>query len=131
MNQEKSVFEKIIDGEIPAVKVYEDDRFLAFLDIAPVYFGHTLLIPKEKYTWMQEAPDELISSIFIKTKELMKAIKSGIPCDYVQVGIVGNEVPHFHIHLIPRHHGVKDSGRKSYDSKEQMVEYAEKIKAYL
>lgn len=131
MDQEKNVFEKIIASEIPAVKIYEDDKFLAFLDIAPVYFGHTLLIPKEKYTWMQEAPDELISSIFIKTKELMKAIKLGLSCDYIQISVVGDEVPHFHIHLIPRHHGLKDFGRKSYESKEQMVEYAQKIKSFL
>ncbi len=127
----KTVFERIIGGEIPTTKVYEDEKFLAFIDIAPVYYGHTLLIPKERFVWMQDAPDTLIGDIFVKAKELMIAMKSGIPCDYVQVGVVGDEVPHFHIHLIPRHHNAKDSGRKSYESPEQMAEYAQKIKAFL
>lgn len=129
--EEKNIFQKIIDGEIPATKVYEDDKFLAFLDIMPVFYGHTLLIPKDHYEWMQDAPDELISKIFIKTKELMKAIKKGLGCDFVQIGIVGDEVPHFHIHLIPRHHGVKDAGRKKYENTEQMKEFAKKIKEAL
>lgn len=125
--EEKTIFEKIIDGEIPCTKIYEDDKFLAFLDIAPVYHGHTLLIPKKKYVWMQDAPDELIAEIFIKTKELMLAIKKGLGCDYVQIGIVGDEVPHFHIHLIPRYRDRKSEGRTTYDSPEQMAEFAEKI----
>ncbi|NCS99693.1 HIT family protein [Candidatus Parcubacteria bacterium] len=131
MEQEKTIFEKIIDGEIPCTKVYEDEKLLAFLDINPVYYGHTLIIPKEKYVWMQDAPDNLISDIFIKTKELMKSIKKGLSCDYVQVSVVGDEVPHFHIHLIPRYHGRKNTGRINYKSSEQMNEYAEKIKSFL
>ncbi len=127
----KTIFEKIIDGEIPATKVYEDERFLAFLDIAPVYHGHTLLIPKEPIVWMHEASDELVADIFVTAKKIMLAIKSGLSCDFVQVGVVGDEVPHFHIHLIPRMHGSHAEGRKSYTSPEEMSEYAEKIKANL
>lgn len=129
----KTVFEKIIDGEIPTTKVYEDDKFLAFLDIAPKVYGHTLLIPKEKYTWMQEAPDDLIGEMFIRTKKIMQAIKDGLGCDYVEVRVVGEEVPYFHIHLIP--HNINEAiyglERKSYESPEQMSEYAEKIKSHL
>lgn len=131
----KTIFEKIIDGEIPAIKVYEDDKCLAFLDIHPVTKGHTLLIPKTHYTWIHEAPDELVGEIFIKAKTLINAMRSGIPCDYVQIGVVGNEVPHFHIHLIPRYNEseVHISTRPEvlYDSESEMSEYAKKIKANL
>lgn len=127
----KTIFEKIIDGEVPATKIYEDERFLAFLDIAPVYHGHTLLIPKEPVVWMHEASDELIADIFVTAKKLMLAIKSGLACDFVQVGVVGDEVPHFHIHLIPRMHGSHAEGRKSYTNPEEMSEYAKKIKSHL
>lgn len=131
----KTVFEKIIDGEIPATKVYEDDKFLAFLDIHPVSKGHALLIPKTVYTWIHEVPDELVGEIFIKANDLIKAMRAGIPCDYVQVGVVGNEVPHFHIHLIPRHstEEVHMSSRPEtpYENSDEMASYAEKIKSHL
>jgi histidine triad (HIT) family protein len=127
----KTVFEKIIDGEIPATKVYEDDKFLAFLDINPVYLGHTLLIPKTKYTWMQEAPDELIGEAFITAKKLMLAIKTGLLADLVQVGVVGKDVPYFHIHLIPRHLNKDQVENTPYENPDQMAEYAQKIKAFL
>ncbi len=131
----KTVFQKIIDGEIPATKVYEDDKFMAFLDIHPVSKGHTLLIPKEQYAWIHEVPDSLIGEIFIKAKEIINAMRRGIPCDYVQVGVVGNEVAHFHIHLIPRYKNeeVKISSRPEtpYKNPEEMIEYSQKIKNLL
>jgi histidine triad (HIT) family protein len=127
MEVKRTIFEEIIDGENPSKKVYEDSEFLAFLDIAPVEYGHTLLIPKKRYVWMQDVPDELIAEIFIKTKELMLAIKKGLKCDYVQVGIAGDEVPYFHIHIIPRYRDKKNEGRASYESSEQMTTYAKKI----
>lgn len=97
-----TIFTKIIKREIPATIVYEDDACMAFLDIAPVSKGHTLLIPKEHSVWMDEASDDVIKKIFVKAKEIMKAMKVSIPCDYVQLGVVGVEIPHFHIHLIPQ-----------------------------
>lgn len=99
---EKTIFEKIIDREIPADIVYEDDISLAFLDINPVTKGHTLLISKHPYQWMTDVPDELLGELFIRAKKIMNTMKSNIGCDYVQVGVVGKDVPHFHIHLIPR-----------------------------
>lgn len=126
-----TIFGKIIRGEIPATKVYEDDIFLAFLDINPVTKGHTLLIPKEQYTWIHDAPDELVAAIFVKSKELINAMRKGLPCDYVQVGVVGNEVPHFHIHLIPRslNEAVAQTSRPHtpYETADEMVSFAEKI----
>jgi histidine triad (HIT) family protein len=130
-----SVFGKIIRGEIPAVKVYEDDQFLAFLDINPVSKGHTLLIPKEQYVWIHETPDDVVAAIFVKAKELINAMRASLPCDFVQVGVVGNEVPHFHIHLIPRllTDTVEQTSRPHtpYESSEEMEAYASKIKERL
>jgi histidine triad (HIT) family protein len=97
------IFCKISKGEIPSSKIYEDENFFAFLDINPVSDGHLLIIPKKHVVWMQEADDETISGIFKLAKKLMLAIKKGILCDYVQLSIVGKDVPHFHIHLIPRY----------------------------
>ncbi|MEI6280776.1 MAG: HIT domain-containing protein [bacterium] len=97
------IFCKIINNEIPCSKVYEDKDFLAFLDIQPVADGHLLIIPKRHVVWMHETDDETISEIFKLTKKIMLAVKKGLPCDYVQVSVVGKDVPHFHIHLIPRY----------------------------
>jgi histidine triad (HIT) family protein len=105
MEKENCIFCKIAKGEILCDKIYEDKNFLVFLDIKPVSDGHTLIIPKKHIVWMQEAEDETISEIFKLTKKFMLALKKGLPCDYVQVSVVGNEVPHFHVHLIPRHNG--------------------------
>ena len=96
-----TIFGKIIRGEIPATKVYEDDKFLAFLDINPVAKGHILLIPKEHYVWVQDMPNELLGAIFVKVKELIHAMKTSLGCDLVEVVIEGKQVPHFHISLIP------------------------------
>lgn len=99
---ENCIFCKIINKEIPCSFTYEDDKFIGFLDIKPKAPGHTLLIPKKHYEWMQETPDEVISEIFILTKSIMKKMIKETPCDYVQVNILGKDVPHFHIHLIPK-----------------------------
>jgi len=96
------IFCKIINKEIPTPFTYEDENFVGFLDIHPKAPGHTLLIPKEHYVWMQEAPDEVVSEIFKTAKKLMKKMITEIPCDYVQLNILGKDVPHFHIHLIPK-----------------------------
>ena len=97
------IFCKIIKKEIPCEKIYEDKNFLAFFDIEPVSFVHTLIIPKKHIVWMKDADDFTISEIFKLTKKLMLAIEKGLKCDFAQVSIVGEDVPHFHIHLIPRY----------------------------
>ena len=117
-----TIFGKIIRGEIPATKVYEDNDFLAFLDIDPAAKGDTLLIPKSQYRWMQDLPDEEIGTVFIKAKELMIAIKKALSCDYVELQIVGELVPHFHIHLIPRMHGENIHGpHVTYEEGEALI----------
>jgi histidine triad (HIT) family protein len=123
------IFCKIIKGDVSADKIYEDNEFLVFLDIRPVSHGHILIIPKEHVVWMQEVGDEVISKIFILTKKIMLAIKNGLPCDYVLESVAGNEVPHFHIHLIPRYFndGLKEFPRIDYKNSEHQKEIKEKI----
>ena len=133
MNEgENCIFCKIVNNEIPSTKVYEDGDFLAFVDIKPMLDGHLLLIPKKHIVWMQDSEDEMIAQIFILTKKLMLAIKNGIGCDFVQVSVVGQEMPHFHIHLIPRYlnDGLPNFPFKDLDQ-EKTNKLVEKIKTNL
>lgn len=125
---ENCTFCKIIKGELPSYKIYEDEEFLSFLTIAPVTDGHLLIIPKKHIVWMQDADDETTGKIFKLAKKIMSAMKTGLPCDYVLVSIVGTEIPHFHIHLIPRFF---DDGLPEFPTKhhehEKAVEVVKKI----
>ena len=125
---ENCIFCKIVKKEIPAHMVYEDENFFAFLDIQPISHGHTLVIPKKHIVWMQEADDETIAGIFKLSKKLMLAIKSAFKADYVQVGVVGKDVPHFHVHLTPRYldDGIENWPTKKYEDGEGS-KIAEKI----
>ncbi len=127
------IFCKIIAKEIPAEIVYEDDNFLAFMDINPVHPGHILVIPKGHFVWMQETPDEIISKIFVLGKKIMLSLKTAYSADFVQVSVVGNEVPHFHVHLIPRHlHNPSEAKpRGKYKDTEELKSHAEKIRKSL
>lgn len=126
------IFCKIVKGEIPASIVYENANFTAFLDIQPISHGHLLIIPKEHIVWMQEAEDETVAEIFKIAKKLMSAMKQGLPCDYVQVSVVGTDVPHFHVHLIPRYFndGLTNWPTKEYQGEEKS-EVVKKIKGEL
>lgn len=129
------IFCKIISKEIPADIVYEDEGLLAFLDINPVRKGHLLVIPKTHHAWMQDSPDKLVSDIFVLAKKLMKAQIAGLDAEYVQVGVVGMEIPHFHIHLIPhsRDEEIPPSFRSKepYGAAEEKNSYIERITAAL
>ena len=130
--KQECIFCKIIKKEIPCEQVYEDKDFLAFLDIEPVSDGHLLIVPKKHIVWMQEADDQTISGIFKLAKKLMLAVKNGLPCDYVQLSIAGTDVPHFHVHLIPRYFndGLPKFATKKYQDGESK-EVAKKIIAAL
>ena len=97
------IFCKIVAGQIPAEKIYEDEKVLAFLDINPVHFGHILIITKDHFTWMSDVPDDLLGHSFIKAKALMVRLKTAMEADLVTLSVVGRDVPHFHIHLVPRY----------------------------
>lgn len=96
----KTIFEKVIDREIPADIVYEDDICIAILDIKPVAPGHTLLISKKPYRWVEDIPAAEFHHMVDKVQEIVRDMKSK-GADYVKVSIEGIDVPHFHIHLIP------------------------------
>ena len=96
-----SIFSKIIEGEIPCYKIAEDDYFFAFLDINPVSKGHVLVVPKQEVDMFFDLEDTTLSSILPFCKKISKAIESVVKCNRIGLSVVGLEVPHAHIHLIP------------------------------
>jgi len=96
-----SIFSKIVNGEIPAYKVAEDENYFAFLDIFPVAKGHTLVIPKKEVDYLFDLDDELYAGLQLFAKKVATGLKKAIPCQKVGVLVLGLEVPHAHIHLIP------------------------------
>ncbi len=96
-----SIFTKIINGEIPSYKIAENDKFYAFLDINPLAKGHTLVIPKQEIDYIFDINDDLLSEMFVFAKKIAKAIEKSISCERIGVTVIGLEVPHAHIHLIP------------------------------
>ncbi len=102
-----SLFSRIVAGEIPCHKIAEDDRFLAFLDIMPLAEGHTLVIPKLEVDRYFDLPDDLLSGITLFARDVALQLERAIPCERVGVAVIGLEVPHAHVHLIPLN-GVAD-----------------------
>lgn len=96
-----SVFSKIVSGEIPCYKVAEDDNFLAFLDINPLKAGHTLVIPKEEIDYLFDIDDTLLSKMMVFSKKVARALGEAVPCKRVGITVLGFDVPHAHIHLVP------------------------------
>lgn len=96
-----TIFSKIIAGEIPSYKIAEDDKYFAFLDINPLVKGHTLVVPKKEVDYIFDLDDTTLGDMMIFSKRVAKAIKKVIPCKRVGVAVIGLEVPHAHIHLIP------------------------------
>lgn len=96
-----TLFSKIVTGEIPCHKVAEDDRFFAFLDINPVAEGHTLVIPKQEVDYIFDLDDEQLGAMMVFAKKIAGAIEAAIPCKRVGLTVIGLEVPHAHIHLVP------------------------------
>lgn len=96
-----TIFTRIVQGEIPCYKIAEDERFLAFLDINPLAAGHTLVIPKQETDYLFELEDDLLAGLMVFAKKVALAVDRAIPCERVGVAVIGLEVPHAHIHLIP------------------------------
>ncbi len=96
-----TIFTRIVEGEIPSYKVAESDRFYAFLDINPLAQGHTLVIPKKETDYIFDIDDQEYKDLFLFAKRVAAAIKKTIPCQRVGVAVLGMEVPHAHIHLVP------------------------------
>jgi histidine triad (HIT) family protein len=127
-----SVFSKIISGEIPSFKIYEDENFLAFLDINPNALGHTLCIPKREIDQIFDLDDKTLSELIIFSKKVANAIKKAVVCERVGMSAIGLEVPHVHVHLIP----INNMNDMSFDTKismteSQFIETMNKIKSYI
>lgn len=124
-----SIFTRIVNGEIPCYKVAENEDFLAFLDVNPVRMGHVLVIPKREVDYVFDLDDDHLSALIVFSKEVAGKIKSVIPCKKVGVTVIGLEVPHAHIHLIPINalHDMDFTKPKMSVSSEELMELAEKL----
>jgi len=96
-----NIFTKIIEGEIPCYKIAENDKFLAFLDINPLARGHALVIPKVEVDYIFEIDDALLGEMMIFAKQIALQIEKAVPCKRMGIAVIGLEVPHAHIHLVP------------------------------
>ena len=125
-----SIFTKIIKGEIPCYKIAEDDRFIAFLDVFPIKKGHTLVVPKEQIDYLFDLDDPLLSDLMLFAKKVAKKMKIAISCERIGVAVIGLEVPHAHIHLVPLDTvGDIDFGQPKLQlSTKEMAEIADSIR---
>ena len=124
-----SIFSKIVAGEIPSYKIAEDEHYYAFLDISPLAKGHTLVIPKREVDYIFDLPDEELAGLQVFAKKVAVAIKAAFPCVKVGQAVLGLEVPHAHIHLIPMNSEADVDFRreKLQLPKEEMQQIAGKI----
>lgn len=125
-----SIFSKIISGELPSHKVAENADFLAFLDISPLVAGHTLVIPKKEVDYIFDMEDDHLARLVVFAKGVAKKIQKIVPCQRIGVSVIGLEVPHTHIHLIPMD-SVSDMNfakAKLNPTKEELSELAKKIR---
>lgn len=126
---EDCIFCKIVNGDIPSAKIYEDSDFFVFLDIDPVSKGHVLLVPKKHIRWIYDADDVLYNKTFVLAKDFVGKIKVSLSCDIVQLVITGEQIPHAHIHLIPSYFGKETAkwNKTKYESQTEIDEYVKKI----
>lgn len=128
-----SIFSRIVAGEIPCYKIAENDKFFAFLDINPLVKGHTLVIPKEEVDYIFDLSDEDLAALHVFAKKVALAIGKAFPCRKVGEAVIGLEVPHAHIHLIPiqQESDMLFSNSKLKLSAEEFAEIAESIRRCL
>ena len=128
-----SIFTKIINREIPGHIVAENEDFIAFLDVSPLVSGHTLVVPKKETDYIFDLDDQTLADLNIFAKKVAIAVKEVIPCLRVGVAVIGLEVPHTHVHLVPLNtmDDINFSRPKLSPSQEELAEVAEKIKSRL
>ena len=128
-----SVFTKIINGEIPAYKIAETEDYLAFLDVFPLVKGHTLVIPKKEIDKIFEMDKALYLGLMDFAYDIAQAVEKAIPCVRVGVAVIGLEVPHTHVHLVPLNtvQDINFTNPKIKLENEEMIEIAKKIKSFL
>ncbi|HQG62952.1 MAG TPA: HIT family protein [Bacteroidales bacterium] len=126
-----TIFSRIIKGEIPCYKIAEDERYFAFLDINPLKEGHTLVVPKQETDYIFDLDDDQLAGLIIFSKKIAAAIKKAFPCNRIGIAVLGLEVPHAHIHLVPMDsmEDVNFRNPKLKLSPGQFQEIAEKIRA--
>jgi len=124
-----TIFSKIVKNEIPSYRIAEDDRFYAFLDINPLAKGHTLVIPKKEVDYLFDMEDDLLAGMNVFAKKIARAIEKVVTCKRIGIAVLGLEVPHAHIHLIPinSESDISFSRPKLKFSEEEFMELAEKI----
>ena len=128
-----SIFTRIINGEIPCYKIAEDENYFAFLDIFPLAKGHVLVVPKTEVDYIFNLDDKVLAGLIVFAKKVALAIEKAVPCSRVGVAVVGLEVPHAHIHLIPLNHieDINFSRPKLKLEKEELERIAEAIRSKL
>jgi len=128
-----TIFTKIIQGDIPSHIIAEDDRYFAFLDINPLVEGHTLVVPKREVDYIFDLEDDELAGINIFARKVAKAIEQAIPCLRVGVAVIGLEVPHAHIHLVPLNSmdDINFSRPKLNPTSDELVRTATKIQAHI
>lgn len=128
-----SIFSKIINGEIPAYKIAEDEHYFAFLDVYPLAIGHTLVIPKKEIDYIFDLDDDLLAGLHLFSKKVAKALEKAVPCKRIGVAVIGLEVPHAHVHLVPLNtmNDINFTKNKLTVPKEQMEAIRDKIISYL
>jgi histidine triad (HIT) family protein len=124
-----SIFSRIVSGEIPCYKVAEDENFLAFLDINPLAEGHTLVIPKNEVDYLFDIGDEQYQQLWLFAKKVAKAVEAVIPCQRIGLAVLGLEVPHAHIHVVPINtvYDIDFKKPKLQLSQDRFLELADKI----
>jgi histidine triad (HIT) family protein len=125
-----TLFEKIVAGEIPSYKIAEDENYFAFLDVFPLKEGHTLVIPKVATDYIFDLEDELLAGLHVFAKRVAKAVEKSIDCKRIGVAVIGLEVPHTHIHLIPINSvaDINFANPKQKFTEEEFEAVAEKIR---
>lgn len=128
-----SIFSKIIKGEIPCHKIAENEQFLAFLDVFPLVHGHCLVVPKKETDYIFDIGDVELAEMMVFSKKVAGAIRKAVPCKRIGVAVIGLEVPHAHIHLVPMNtaNDLNFTQAKLSPSQEQLSEMAQKIRAQL
>jgi histidine triad (HIT) family protein len=128
-----SIFTRIIQGEIPCHKIAEDERYFSFLDIMPLAPGHTLVIPKKETDYLFQLDAETYQGLWLFAKKISAAVEAAVPCKRIGVAVIGLEVPHAHIHLVPlnKMDDINFSRPKMNPSQEELKAIAVKIRANL
>jgi len=127
-----SIFSRIVSGEIPCHKIAETEDFLAFLDAFPIAKGHTLVIPKKEVDYIFDLEADLYSGLFLFAKSIVPALEKTVPCLRIGVSVIGLEVPHAHIHLLPLNSMADaDFGKKIKMSQDELAELAAEIRKNL